>query len=120
MKKIYLFTLAIISLTSCNQGKIKDLESSIAQLKSENSELTYQVDSYSDQIDELEKKVEEYQSSSSSRRSTELELFECQYNYKAYRYGDGICITRYTNSQGTVTVCGAEKIIEFFGNHYKP
>ncbi len=106
MKRFLIIIFVSFLSISCNQDKIRDLENTVRMLRNDNEDLASQNENLERKIYELNEYKDLY-----SYCQQNLEITER--NYNGYKYGKNICITR-----GYTTVCGAEKIIDWLGDHY--
>ena len=113
-RKITLILICLILLFSCDT---EDLKQQITHLE--------------EQIEELNEKVDELEVEKSSlvidleschlENSINKEIIEFKdEQFKKYKTGNGMSLSRFTKDKGKVTIYGAENIIEFLNQHYCP
>jgi predicted RNase H-like nuclease (RuvC/YqgF family) len=114
MNRVYLIALLAL-VSSCNEGRIAELESSLGSKTREIQKLEDEIQALHE---ELRDAASEFEDLELKYKAALINSKQCEINYERYRYGNGHCLTRYVRNQGQVTICGAEKIIDFLNDHY--
>lgn len=109
--------ITLFLLASCNQSELNNLESQISRLEDDVFRLENQVRILEDENINLRRVARNAQTEAGN---CQTELLVCQQNFENYKYGNGVCITRYIKDRGRATICGADNIIDVLGDGYCP
>ncbi len=108
MRELVFVFMVFFGLSSCNQEEIENLNNKVELLDQENEELN-------SHLEQMNYRLSESIKEGVSIESLQYELKACKEEYNEYRYGSHCCLTR-----GGHKVCGADNVIDFLNDHYKP